>query len=69
LDVGVAVAAGVESDRGAQLAGLAAPVVAGVIDSADVDDDPRRIEGIRSRGITGLTPDAVGIGCCEHPTW
>jgi acyl-CoA synthetase (AMP-forming)/AMP-acid ligase II len=29
---------------------------------------PRLSEGIRSRGITGLTPDAVGIGCCEHPT-
>src|SRR5215208_2596000 len=29
---------------------------------------PRQIEGIRSRGIMGLTPDARA-GCCEHLAW
>src|SRR5215212_1366884 len=29
---------------------------------------PRRMEGIRSRGIMGLTPDARA-GCCEHLAW
>jgi hypothetical protein len=41
LDVGVAVAAGVKPNRGAQLAVLGPPVVAGVIDGADADDDPK----------------------------
>src|SRR5215203_5046525 len=29
---------------------------------------PSRMEGIRSRGIMGLTPDARA-GCCEHSAW
>jgi hypothetical protein len=53
LDVGVAVAAGVEPDRGAELAGLGPLVVAGVIDGADVNDDPKADGGHTIKGHHG----------------
>jgi hypothetical protein len=67
LDVGVGVAASVEADRGVERAVAAVPVVVAVVGGTRWDDDPEADGGIRSRGIMGLSPDVVGVGCCEHP--